>query len=142
MKKLTVVVVLCLLLGAAGCTAEQMQEQVKIQKVTTDTSALVSGIWADPNLSDVEKVKATSAVITGYSKEIGLIEAEDESAFLDYINWLWTAYMTWYPEKSTVVMLGLVIGLAVAFLKKEKKPEEITKQQQKQNNKKVVSITV
>jgi len=121
MKKLIVILVLALLLGVAGCTAEQLQEQTRIQRVSADTSAVITSVRADPNLSEAKKAKAISSIITQYSKEVGLIEAKDESAFLDYINWAWTAYMTWYPEKSTVAMLGLVIGLAVAFLKGKKK---------------------
>ena len=119
MKKSQWVLILVICLLVSGCTAEQMQEQVKIQKVTTDTTAMVTGIWADANLADAEKVKATSTVIANYSKEVGLIEAEQESAFLDYVNWAWTTYQTWYPEKTTVGMIGLIIGLAVSMLKKK-----------------------
>ena len=119
MKKVIMVSVLCTigLLPMAGCSPEQMQQQAQISKVTNDTSALVTKIWADTNLPDAEKVKATAAVLTKYSADVGLIEASQESAFLDYVNWAWTAYQTWYPTKTTI---GLVIGLAVIALRKKK----------------------
>ena len=121
MKTVIVISMLCCVsLLPIGCSPEQMQQQAQISKVTNDTSAIVTKIWADTNLPETEKVKATAAVITKYSSEVGLIEASQESAFLNLVNWAWTAYQTWYPTKTTTGMIGLVIGLAVVALRKKK----------------------
>ena len=122
MKKLIMVSVLCCIgLLPIGCSPEQMQQQAQISKVTNDTSAIVTKIWADANLPETEKVKATAAVIAQYSKDVGLIDASQESAFLNYVNWAWTTFQAWYPEKTTVGLIGLIIWSATTVAAGRKK---------------------
>ena len=114
------ILMVCVLLAAWGCSAGQLQETAKINLVTANTAALVTVIWTDPNLSDAEKVKATAAVIGQYAQETELIEADQQSAFMNYVEWVWTTYQAWYPTKTTTSMVTLIVAMAVMFVKRQK----------------------
>jgi hypothetical protein len=120
------VTALCVIvgLGVTGCTAEQLAEQQQLQQTTNESFLLVQQVWADANMTDAQKVKATAAISSQYAEKAGLISAEDNQTFMGVVELAWNTYWAWTPgglPKMDIGLYGALISIAIVWLRSGKK---------------------
>lgn len=122
MKKTILTIALAVIL-LAGCSAQQIQEQLILNQQTEAATVMMQATWDDPNLTQAEKLHKSGLILADYGEQTGLFPKESKQNFYAVADLALQTWLAWQPlpvGKLPSSAIIAIIAMAVAAFRKKK----------------------